>query len=194
MLAQKRFVYHQILVIKNNKMANNNFTSFPVLVTERLTLRQLSTADQQDIFALRSDTEINKYLDREPSKTVEDAINFIKKVNNNIKNNNSIYWVISLTDSKTFVGTISLFDFSNEKNSCEIGYELMTKFQGLGIMKEAAQAVLDYAIHTLKFKKVIAFTHHDNHNSVKLLTKLNFVESQETNKDNPDLNIFTLTP
>lgn len=173
-------------------MANRNFTSFPVLVTERLTLRQLSITDQQNIFALRSDAEINKYLDREPSRTVEDAINFINKVNDNVKNNNSIYWVISLTDSKTFVGTICLFDFSNEKNSCEIGYELMTKFQGLGIMKEAAQVVLDYAIHTLKFKKVIAFTHRNNHNSTKLLAKLNFVGSQETNKDNPDLNIFTL--
>ena len=174
-------------------MANSNFTSFPNLTTERLTLRQLSIADQQDIFALRSDTEINKYLNREPSKTPEDAITFINKVNDNIRNNNSIYWVISLTNSKTFVGTICLFDFSNEKNSCEIGYELMTKFQRLGIMKEAAKAVLDYATHTLKFKKVIAFTHHDNHNSTKLLTKLNFVGSQETNKDNPNLSIFTFT-
>lgn len=174
-------------------MANNNFTSFPVLVTERLTLRQLSAADQQDIFALRSDTEINKYLNREPSKTPEDAITFINQVNDNIRNNNSIYWVISLTDSKTFVGTICLFDFSNEINSCEIGYELMTKFQGLRIMKEAAQAVLDYAIHTLKFKKVIAFTHRNNHNSTKLLTKLNFVKAKEANKNNPDLSIFTFT-
>lgn len=193
MLAQKRFVQHKILAIKNNKMANNNFTSFPVLVTERLTIRQLSTADQQDIFAMRSDTEINKYLNREPSKTPEDAITFINKVNDNIRNNNSIYWVISLTNSKTFVGTICLFDFSNEKDSCEIGYELMTKFQGQGIMKEAAQAVLNYAIHTLKFKKVIAFTHPDNHNSTKLLTKLNFVKAKEANKDNPNLSIFTFT-
>lgn len=175
-------------------MANRNFTSFPVLVTERLTLRQLSTADQQDIFALRSDMDINKYLDREPSKTIEDAITFINKVNDNVKNNNSLYWVISLTDSSTFVGTICLFDFSNEKNSCEIGYELLTKFQGQGIMKEAAQAVLDYAFHTLTFKKVIAFTHPNNHNSTKLLIKLNFVESKEANKENHELNTFTLTP
>ncbi|RZK12463.1 MAG: N-acetyltransferase, partial [Flavobacterium sp.] len=46
-------------------MANSNSTSFPILTTERLTIRQLSIDDQHDIFALRSDTEINKYLDRE---------------------------------------------------------------------------------------------------------------------------------
>lgn len=174
-------------------MVNRNFTPFPILTNERLTLRQLSIDDTQNIFALRSDTEINKYLDREPSKIIDDAINFIKKVNDNIKNNNSIYWVISLTSTKTFVGTICLFDFSNEKNSCEIGYELMTKFQGQGIMKEAAQIVIDYVFQTLKFKKIFAFTHYENQNSTNLLLKLNFVKSLETDKENPNLNIFTLT-
>jgi ribosomal-protein-alanine N-acetyltransferase len=62
-------------------MVNRSFTPFPILTTERLTLRQLSTDDGQNIFALRSDTEINKYLDRQASKTIEDAINFINKIN-----------------------------------------------------------------------------------------------------------------
>ena len=134
-------------------MTNRNFTPFPILTTERLTLRQLSMDDRQNIFALRSDKEINKYLDRQVSKSIEVAVNFINKVNDNIKNNNSLYWVITLTKTGTFVGTICLFDFSNEKSSCEIGYELMTKFQGQGIMKEAAEKVIDYAFKHCSFKK-----------------------------------------
>jgi ribosomal-protein-alanine N-acetyltransferase len=174
-------------------MVNRNFTIFPILTTERLTLRQLSTDDQQDVFTLRSDVEINKYLYREPSKTIEDAINFINKVNDNIQKNNSIYWVITLTKTKIFVGTICLFDFSNEKNTCEIGYELMTKFQSQGIMKEATEKVIDYAFKTLQFQKIIAFTHNGNQNSTKLLAKFNFLQSQAIDKENPDFNIFTLT-
>jgi ribosomal-protein-alanine N-acetyltransferase len=174
-------------------MKNRNFTSFPFLTTERLTLRQLSIDDQNDILALRSDTEINQYLDRQPSTTIEDAIYFINKVNDNIKLNNSLYWAITLTLTKTFVGTICLFDLSEEKNSCEIGFELMTKFQGQGIMKEATQAVIDYAFQTLKIKNILAFTHCDNQNSTKLLTRLNFVKSTETDKENSALNIFVLT-
>jgi ribosomal-protein-alanine N-acetyltransferase len=173
-------------------MANRNFTTFPILTTERLTLRQLSTDDKHSIFDLRSDPEINKYLDREPSKTIEDAVNFINKVNDNIQKNNSIYWAITLEKTKTFVGTICLFDFSNEKNSCEIGFELMTKFQGQGIMKEATQAVIDYVFQTLKIKKILAFTNYENPNSTNLLLKFNFVKSLETDKENPKLNIFTL--
>jgi [ribosomal protein S5]-alanine N-acetyltransferase len=174
-------------------MTDINFATFPVLTTESLTLRQSTTNDQRDILALRSDPEINKYLGRQPSKTIEDAINFINKVNDNFEKNNSIYWVITLTKTKEFIGTICLFDFSNEKNSCEIGYELMTKFQGQGIMKEATEKVIDYAFQTMQFKKIVAFTHNDNQNSTKLLEKFDFKKSIEADKDNLDLNIFTLT-
>lgn len=174
-------------------MANRNFTPFPVLRTENLTLRQLSIDDRQSVFALRSDTEINKYLDRQPGKTVEDAVSFINGINDNIKKNNSIYWAITLTKTKTFVGTICLFDFSSKKNSCEIGYELMTKFQGRGIMKEATEKVIDYAFQVLQFQEIVAFTHNDNQNSTKLLTKLNFIKAVGADKENPDLSIFTLS-
>lgn len=174
-------------------MTNRNFTPFPILTTERLTLRQLSIDDQQNVFALRSDKEINKYLGRQASKTIEDAINFINKVNENINKNNSIYWAITLTKTRTFVGTICLFDFSNEKGSCEIGYELMTKFQRQGIMNEALEKVIDYAFQVLQFQKIIAVTHNGNQRSTKLLTKFNFIKSIEADKENPDLDIFTLT-
>ena len=170
-----------------------NSATFPILTTERLTLRQLSIDDKQEVFDLRSDTEINRFLDRQLCKTTEDAENFINKVNDNIEKSITYYWAITLTDTKTLVGTICLFDFSSEKNSCEIGYELMTKFQGQGIMKEAAQIVIDYVFQTLKLKKILAFTHYENQSSTNLLLKSNFLKSIETDKENPILTIFTLT-
>lgn len=174
-------------------MVTRNFTPFPILTTERLTLRQLSTDDGENIFALRSDPEINRYLDRAPCKTMEDALDFINKVNDNIQKNNSIYWAITLTKSKTVVGTICLFGFSDEKNKAEIGYELLTNFQGQGIMKEAAEKVINYAFHTIRLQKIEAFTHNGNSNSTKLLEKAGFTRSAETVQENPDLTVFTLT-
>lgn len=173
-------------------MANRNFNIFPILATERLTLRQLSVDDKQEILALRSNPEINKYLGRQPSKTIEDALNFINRINENIKSNNSIYWAISLANTKKLVGTICLFDFSDEKNSCEIGYELMPDFQGMGLMKEAASAVIGFAFSTLQFEKIVAFTHNGNNNSTKLLTKLGFTKATETEAGNLDFSTFIL--
>ena len=174
-------------------MINRSFAPFPILATQRLILRQLIIDDEQEIFSLRSDREINKYLDRQVSKTVDDARNFINMVNENIHKNDSIYWAITFSDRKLLVGTICLFGFSDENSSCEIGYELLTNFQGQGIMKEAAEKVIDYAFNTIKVKKIEAFFHRDNQRSIKLLEKFSFRNSNEPDKTNPDLICYHLT-
>jgi len=174
-------------------MLNRTFTPFPILTTERLTLRQLTINDEQEIFTLRSDGEINKYLDRQLSNTIDDARNFINKINENINKNDSIYWAITFSGRKLLVGTICLFGFSDENGSCEIGYELLTNFQGQGIMKEAAEKVIDYAFNTIKVQKIEAIFHRDNQRSINLLEKLLFRNSNEPDKTNPELICFYLT-
>ena len=166
---------------------------FPILVTERLTLRQLVIDDEQEIFILRSDPEINKYLDRQISNTIDDARDFINKINENINKNDSVYWAITLGDRNLLVGTICLFSFSDEDSKCEIGYELLTNFQGQGIMKEAAEKVVDYAFNTIKVQKIEAFLHRDNQRSIKLLEKFSFRNSNEPDRTNPELICYNLT-
>ena len=174
-------------------MLSRTFTPFPILTTERLTLRRLVSNDEQEIFTLRSDSEINKYLDRQISNTIDDARNFINKVNENINKSDSLYWAITLSDKNTLVGTICLFGFSDENGSCEIGYELLANFQGQGVMREAAEKVIDYAFNTIKVKKIEAFLHRDNQSSIKLLEKFSFRNSNEPDKTNPDLICYHLT-
>jgi [ribosomal protein S5]-alanine N-acetyltransferase len=174
-------------------MQNRTFTPFPILTTARLTLRQLVINDEQEIFALRSDSEINKYLDRKIANTIDDARNFINNVNENINKNDSVYWAITFSDRNILVGTICLFGFSDENGSCEIGYELLTNFQGQGIMKEAVEKVIAYAFNTIRVQKIEAFFHRDNQSSIKLLEKFSFRNSKETDKTNPDLICYHLT-
>src|SRR5260221_3601487 len=173
-------------------MLNRSFTPFPILITERLTLRQLVSNDEQEIFTLRSDSEINKYLDRQISNTIDDARNFINKVNENINKSDSLYWAVTLTDKNILVGTICLFGFSDENYKCEIGYELLTNFQGQGIMKEAVEKVIDCAFNTIKVKKIEAFLHRDNQSSIRLLEKLSFRNSNEPGNTDPELICYQL--
>ena len=164
-------------------------SNFPTLTTKRLILRQLLESDKQEIFLLRSDKLINKYLDRKPSETVIDALNFIKS----IKNNELLYWAIAQTPNEKLIGTICLFDFSDELNKCEIGYELLTDYQGQGIMSEAVTKIIDFAVHTIGLKTIDAFTHIDNLRSTKLLQKFNFEKTEFIDKTNPDLLVFRLS-
>ena len=174
-------------------MLNRTFTPFPILTTERLTLRQLVSNDEHEIFTLRSDSGINKYINRQISKTIDDARNFINKVNDNINKNDSLYWAITFSNKNILVGTICLFSFSDENGKCEIGYELLTNFQKQGIMKEAVEKVIDYAFNTIKVQKIEAFMHRDNQSSIKLLEKFSFRNSNEPDKTNPDLICYHLT-
>jgi [ribosomal protein S5]-alanine N-acetyltransferase len=174
-------------------MLNKHFTPFPILITERLTLRQLLINDEAEIFTLRSDSEINKYLERPLSNTIEDARNFIHTVNENITKNISLYWAITLSDSNTLVGTICLYGFSDENDNCEIGYELLTNFQGQGIMKEAVEKVIDHAFNTIKVQKIEAFLHRDNQRSINLLEKLLFKKSNKPDEVSSELIGYHLT-
>lgn len=178
---------------KYDSMLNRNFTPFPILTTERLTLRQVLITDEQEIFTLRSDSEINQYLDRQVSKTIDDAKNFINAVNENINKNDALYWAITLSARNKLVGTICLFGFSDENNKCEIGYELLTNFQGQGIMKDAAEKVIDYAFNSIQVQEIEAFLHSDNQRSIKLLEKLSFRNSNKPDKTSPELICFHLT-
>jgi len=49
------------------------FSPFPVLTTDRLILRQLTSLDAAAIFALRSDERVNRYLDRPVCRRLEEA-------------------------------------------------------------------------------------------------------------------------
>ncbi len=171
-------------------MGDRNFKPFPVLKTERLTLRQLVSSDANEIFALRSDGNVNKYLDRKPSKSIDDAKIFIQAINENIQRNDSIYWAITLKGTNQLIGTICLFDFSDDNLKAEIGYELLPGFQGKGIMQEAASKVIDFGIQHIGLNSIEAYTHFENQSSTRLLEKFNF---KNHGFDGNNLMIFKLT-
>lgn len=169
-------------------MEHRNLKSFPFLTTQRLNLRQLSDSDVNEIFLLRSDIFINKYLDRQPSKTLKDAWQFIQK----IKNNSLSYWAITQKGNEKLVGTICLFDVSEELKKCEIGYELLPEYQGKGIMREAAIKIIEYAMQTFGLKTIDAYTHKDNQSSTNLLKELKFKSTDNVDETNSNLILFRL--
>jgi ribosomal-protein-alanine N-acetyltransferase len=170
-----------------------NSKTCPILITERLTLRQLSKSDSEQILQLRSDTEINKYLNRKPSKTIEDAQSFISSIIENSENQELFYWAITKTEEEKLIGTICLFDFLNEQKKGEIGYELLTEYQRQGIMTEATKKVIAYATQTLGLKTIDASTHKENQSSIKLLQEIDFKPLDDINQENANVRVFRLT-
>ena len=155
-------------------MLNLNFTPFPELSTERLVLRQLEKTDADDIFSLRSNEDVNKYLDRPKAISVDDAVQFIHKINDGINKNEWLYWAINLKESNKLIGTICLWNIEPEKVMAETGYELFPEFQGRGIMQEALLKVIEFGFENLQLNKITAFPDADNKKSIQLLEKNTF--------------------
>jgi ribosomal-protein-alanine N-acetyltransferase len=91
--------------MKKMSELNLNFDPFPILETERLLLRKLTSGDIHDIYFLRSDERILKYLGRSPD-SLQASAQFIQNIHENLKNSLGILWGIALKESPNIIGTI----------------------------------------------------------------------------------------
>ncbi|QIL78170.1 MULTISPECIES: GNAT family N-acetyltransferase [Hymenobacter] len=171
-------------------MTGKRFTPFPVLKTGRLTLRQLRRSDDQEILALRSNEHVNKYLDRRPSKSIDEARTFIHTINENVQRDDLIYWAITLSGADNVMGTVCLFNFSDNASKAEIGYELLPDCQGKGFMHEAIAAVIHFGFQQVGLQAIEAYTHFENHRSTSVLEKFHF-KSDRAAAEN--VTLFNLT-
>lgn len=153
----------------------HNFTPFPVLETERLTLRELNLDDAKAIFGLRTNKEVNEFIDRKTPNNLSEARAFIDRISTLTTNNKGIFWVIESKNNYQLVGTIGLRNFEDEEDYAEIGYELDPSYQQKGFMSEAFEEVVKYGFENLELKTIEAFTHYNNEASIALLEKQKFV-------------------
>ena len=161
-----------------------DFTTFPVLETERLTLRALNLEDTKAIFGLRANKEVNQYiLQREPLKNLSEARAFIDEIANLIASNKGLFWVLESKNSNELLGTIGLRNFDVQENYAEIGYEIHPNYQERGYMTEALEEVLNFGFEKMYLKTVEAFTHKNNLASITLLHKLDFAFQPEREDD-----------
>lgn len=156
---------------------------FPIIITKRLNLRKVTPADVDRVYYFRSDKEINKYIKR-PTQTREMAIAHIQLLNDNLKTDKSVSWGITTKESNVLIGSICLWNFSEDKKTAEVGYDLDPEFQGKGIMSEALKAVLDFGFNQRGFEIIEAYTDYRNIPSKKLLKLHGFIPSE--GKKDPD--------
>ena len=156
-----------------------NFSPFPVLETERLTLRELNLNDAKAIFGLRTNKEVNEFIDRKVPRNLSEARAFIDRISKLAENNKGVFWVIESKNNHQLVGTIGLRNFEDEEDYAEIGYEIHPDYQQRGYMDETFDEILNYGFKNLELKTIEAFTHKDNEASIALLEKQNFVFDPE---------------
>jgi ribosomal-protein-alanine N-acetyltransferase len=140
---------------------------------------------------------VNKYLDRPKANSIEDARAFINRINAGI--HPSFFWAICFKKDSKLLGTICLWNFSEEEKKAEIGYELLPQFHGKGIMQEAFLKVVEFGFQVLELDRIEAWTTIQNTGSTKILERNHFKRNAtlenkiDRTVEGPDLIIYSLS-
>lgn len=163
------------------------------LETDRLILKEIDESYIEDILKIRSNPYINQFVKRNSPKNSYDALEFILHIKNKTLHNEMLFLGISFKDQRTLIGTICLWNFSEDRKTAELGYELLPDHHQKGIMSEALKKVLEYGFNELNLQAILACTHQSNKASHSLLLRHHF-SAEEGRKDekNPENIIFSL--
>lgn len=151
-----------------------NFNPFPTLTTDRLTLRQLRCDDNKEIFNYQKDKNNFEHVDMPIYKRIEEAQDYIVRMNRGIAKNRWIIWAIADKATDNILGTISIWNISIVDERGELGYGLFPVNIGKGLMTEALKRVVTYGFDTMGLKRIEAYTNETNIKSRSLLERNGF--------------------
>ena len=144
------------------------------LITPRLRLTPLSKDNRSLIFALRSDPRVIMHTGISQYMKVDEADAYIQRIEQEKQDDTCFVWVINLYSTMDQVGTICFWNYSADKKSAEIGYDLLPAYWGQGYAPEAIKAVLTFGFNRYGFDSVFAYPSEANAASCRVLEKAGF--------------------
>lgn len=150
-----------------------------VLTTGRLTLREMTEDDLDDLVRLVGDPVVMRYYPR--PKTRAETLEWIQKNQRRYREDGFGLWAMHLRSSGGFAGdcglTIQRVDGVDE---VEIGYHVRPELQGAGLATEAAVACRDLARDAFGARRVIAIIHPGNAASQRVAVKAGLALERRT--------------
>ncbi|MCR8925781.1 GNAT family N-acetyltransferase [Priestia megaterium] len=147
---------------------------FPILLTPRTTLREITEVDADSIFDCFSQKEVIRYYGQEKFTTIQEALVLIDIFAENYRNQKGVRWGIERLDTGELIGTVGFNQWNQKHKRAEIGYELHPQHWGHGYASEAASAVMAYGFDILQLVRIGAVVFLENKASQHVLEKLGF--------------------
>jgi [ribosomal protein S5]-alanine N-acetyltransferase len=157
-------------------MNEDVFTTFPVLETERLVLREITPDDAEDVFRIYSDPQVMRYWGAAPMGSIDEARRKIDGVARAFREHEGIRWAITHKGSDRLIGSCGHWRLIKQHLRSEIGYELAPEQWGQGIMPEAVGAIVRFGFERMGLHSIEAQIEPNNQGSRRVLEKLGFVQ------------------
>ena len=144
------------------------------LETARLDLRPLTPADALDLFALKSDAEVQRYGSHPPWTRLEQATAWLERDRQGMADGQHVQFAIVRREDGAMVGSCTLYDLDAQCRCAEVGYALLPSAWGRGYANEAVTALLDFGFDRLALNRVAADIDPRNTPSARALERLGF--------------------
>lgn len=156
-----------------------------IVETERLLIRQMVMTDYDNLYALDSDPDVMKYISSGKVMTSDEVKSTLERIIARY-NEWKVFgvWAAELKSTGEFIGWFSLKPLPGT-SEIEIGYRLLKKHWGKGYATEGAAKLLDYGLHKVNLKKIVAIANPQNNTSKKVLEKIGLKYTGEVEYQSP---------
>ena len=151
---------------------------FPQLTTERLLLREFMLSDAPAVFDILRRPEVNQWLETALLQSLDEVQARLRSRMGLFRDGMGFRWAITLRQQpEQVIGSCGFFSVRRGTQTVECGYELHPDHWGKGIMSEALQAMIAFALdphNPLPVHRIEALVAPGNVASIRLLEKLAF--------------------
>lgn len=143
-----------------------------VLETPRLALRRFTLEDAAFVHEMVNDPDWIRHIGDRGVRTLDDAAAYIR--DRTISQYDRLgygMYVVTLRHGGTPIGSCGLIR-RDSLDDVDIGFAFLSRHRGQGYATEAAAAVLDYGVHTVGLRRIVAIVSPENHRSIRILERI----------------------
>lgn len=138
--------------------------------TARLRLRPLQLSDLESVHEYAHDSENTLYMYHLPREREETAA-FLSDVTKEWEKDEPGFYEFAVELDGALIGAVSVY-LNDRRDSGYLGWILNRKYWRNGYATEAAAALRDFALHTLRLRKLIATCDARNAASSRVMEKI----------------------
>ena len=145
----------------------------PLIVTERLLLRDWRDADLDPFVAMNADPVVMEFFPE--TYTEERTHRFVALIRERWRQLGYSLWAVERKDTGHFIGYIGLWPATFPAHftpAVEVGWRLAADQWGHGYATEGARAALDYGFNTVGLDEIVSFTSAINVRSWRVMERL----------------------
>lgn len=139
-------------------------------------LIELGLKHAKDLYEVRQDPELTKFLTRDYHSTLEKTKEFIKSTIEKKNSGKSYYFGIKLNNK--IVGLTHIFNINIKNKNADVGTWLSRDYWGKGINQKSKLLLFDFAFNRLKLNRLSFHIAKENIRAQKALEKIQSIQKE----------------